>query len=115
MNSSVTDFMVEAMDDTAGLNAKSVGQQLTLEANAAWTKRAAIELRSWLDSRKAAGATHMTMEEFRHVAQHQPESHKAWGALTTVAKNMGLIAHDGYVRAQSVKTHAHPIGLWRIV
>ncbi|RUR69051.1 hypothetical protein EJP67_18495 [Variovorax guangxiensis] len=115
MTPALTQAMVDGMDDTAGLMAKSVGQQLTLEANAAWTKRAAVELRSWLNSRKAAGATHMTMEEFRHVAQQQPESHKAWGALTTVAKNMGLIAHDGYVRAQSVKTHAHPIGLWRIV
>ena len=115
MTNSLTAEMVAAMDDTAGLMGKSIGQQLTLEANAAWTKRAAVELRSWLNSRKAAGATHMTMEEFRHVAVHQPESHKAWGALTTVAKNMGLIAHDGYVRAQSVKTHAHPIGCWKIL
>lgn len=115
MKPALNDDMVRGMDDTAGLMAKSVGQQLTLEANAAWTKRAAVELRSWLASRKAAGATHMTMEEFRHVAVAQPESHKAWGALTTVAKNLGLIAFDGYVRAQSVKTHAHPIGRWRIV
>jgi len=111
----ITDEMVHSMDDMAGLLAKSAGQQLTLDVNVAWAQHAIVELKAWLALRKQQGAAHMTMEEFRHVARHQPETHKAWGALTTSAKNLGLIAFDGYVRAQSVKTHAHPIGRWRIV
>lgn len=95
--------------------AKSAGQQLTLDVHVAWTQHAIVELKTWLVQRKAAGSTHMTMEEFRHVTANQPESHKAWGALTTVAKNLGLIEHDGFVRAQSVKTHSHPIGRWRLL
>lgn len=95
--------------------AKAAGQQLTLDVNVAWTQHAITELKAWLVLRKEQGATHMTMEEFRHVAVHQPESHKCWGALTTIAKNLGLIEFDGYVRAQSVKTHAHPVINWRLV
>jgi hypothetical protein len=95
--------------------AKAAGQQLTLDVNVAWTHQAIVELKAWLALRKAQGATHMTMEEFRHVARHQPASHKCWGALTTVAKNLGLIEFDGYVRAQSVKTHSHPVINWRLM
>ena len=94
--------------------AKAAGQQLTLDVNVEWKHHVLIEFKAWLTTRKAAGGTHMTMEEFRHVAANQPDSHKAWGALTSTAKNLGLIEFDGYVRAQSVKTHSHPIGRWRI-
>lgn len=95
--------------------AKAAGQQLTLDVNVAWTQYAITELKAWLALRKLQGATHMTMEEFRHVARQQPSTHKAWGALTTIAKNLGLIEFDGYVRAQSVKTHSHPIGRWKLL
>lgn len=104
-----------ALNASLGLAAKAMGQQLTLDVNVAWTQHAIVELKVWLVLRKLQGATHMTMEEFRHVAVNHPDSHKAWGALTTMAKNIGLIEFDGYVRAQSVKTHGHPIGRWRIV
>lgn len=95
-------------------SAKAVGQQMTIDVHVAWTQHAIVELKTWLALRKAAGATHMTMEEFRHATTNQPDSHKAWGALTTIAKNLGLIEFDGYVRAQSVKTHNHPVVTWRI-
>jgi hypothetical protein len=114
MTPALTDEMVRGMDDMAGLLAKSAGQQLTLDVNVAWTENAIVELKAWLATRKQAGGTHMTMEEFRQVAVNHPSSHKAWGALTTMAKNLGLIVFDGYVRAQSFKTHAHPVGSWRI-
>lgn len=103
------------LNASSAASAKSAGQQLTLDVNVAWKHSVVVELRSWLADRKAAGATHMTMEEFRHVAVNQPDSHKAWGALTGVARGLGLIVFDGFVRAQSVKTHAHPVGRWRIV
>lgn len=95
--------------------AKAAGQQLTLDVNVAWTQHAITELKAWLELRKLQGATHMTMEEFRHVARQQPSTHKAWGALTTIAKNLGLIEFDGYVRACSIKTHSHPVVRWRLV
>jgi hypothetical protein len=101
--------------DQGGNAAKFAGQQLTLDVNTEWKHAVMVELRAWLERQKAAGTTHMTMEAFRAVARNQPSSHKAWGAMTTAAKHAGLIEFDGYVRAQSVKTHAHPIGHWRIV
>ena len=114
MSPALTEEMVRGMDDMGGLLAKAAGQQLTLDVNVAWAQHAVVELKAWLALRKEQGATHMTMEEFRHVAVHQPDSHKCWGALTTAAKNLGLIEFDGYVRAQSFRTHAHPVGSWRI-
>lgn len=94
---------------------KDFGQQLTIDANVEWKHHVMVELRSWIATRKAQGHTHMTMEEFRHVARNQPDTHKAWGAITTAAKNAGLIEHDGYVKAQSVRTHAHVVGRWRML
>lgn len=107
----------EGMEFSAvqSLAAKLSGQQLTLDVNTEWKHNVMVELRAWLDRQKAAGHTHMTMEEFRAVARNQPSTHKAWGAMTTAAKHAGLIEFDGYVRALSVKTHSHPIGRWRIV
>lgn len=95
--------------------AKAAGQQLTLDVHGEWKTLVLSELRAWLATRKASGATHMTMEEFRHVAVNQPVSHQSWGAITTAVKNLGLIEFDGYQRAASVKTHAHPVVRWRIV
>lgn len=94
---------------------KDYGQQLTLDANVEWKHHVMVELRAWIATRRMQGATHMTMEEFRHVARNQPDSHKAWGAITTAARKAGLIEHESYVPATSVKTHGHPIGLWRFV
>lgn len=104
-----------ALNLSLSTDAKEAGQQQTLAGNEAWKHAVLVELVGWLATRKGRGATHMTMEEFRHEAVNQPLSHKAWGALTTTAKGLGLIEFDGYVRAQSVKTHSHPIGRWRIV
>lgn len=115
MNPTLSDEMVRGMDDMGGLLAKAAGQQLTLDVNVAWAQHAIVELKAWLANRKQAGVTHMTMEEFRQVATNHPSSHKAWGALTTTAKSLGLIVFDGYVRARSLKTHAHPVGQWKIL
>jgi len=93
---------------------KDYGQQLTLDANVEWKDHVMVELRAWIAKRKDQGATHMTMEEFRHVARNQPGTHKCWGAITTAAKNAGLLEFAGYVKAQSVKTHGHPVALWRL-
>jgi len=43
-----------------------------------------------------------------------PESHKAYGAVASSAARRGLVVNTGrYVKAQSVKTHAHAVPLWR--
>ncbi|KPU94719.1 hypothetical protein APR50_10585 [Variovorax paradoxus] len=95
--------------------AKLAGQQLTLDVNVEWKELVVVELRAWLATRKASGATHMTMEEFRHVAVNHPSSHQSWGAITTAVKNLGLIEFDGYQRAASEKTHSHPVVRWKIL
>lgn len=92
---------------------KAFGQQLTIEANFDWKVDVMVELRAWIARRKAQGATHMTFEEFRHEARHQPDTHKAWGALATACKTAGMLEFDGYVKAQSAKTHSHPVARWR--
>ena len=96
-------------------SAKDYGQQLTLDANVEWKHHIMAELRCWIERRKAMGYVTMTFEEFRHEALNHPASHKAWGALASMAKRAGLIEFDRYVKALSVKTHSHPIGLWRFV
>lgn len=94
---------------------KDYGQQLTLDANVEWKHNVIVELRAWIATRKDQGETHMTMEEFRHAARNHPDSHKAWGALTSMARSAGLIEFACYTKAKSVKTHSHPVGLWRLV
>lgn len=42
-----------------------------------------------------------------------PSTHKAYGAVASTAARRGLVVHTGrYIRASSVKTHAHPVPLW---
>jgi len=98
---------------------KLAGQQLALEFDDSWHERVIDEFRAWARQRLAMGLRLATIEEFRASAQCQPRSHKAWGALPRLLVRAGLIgAHthaDGspvYVRAASVKTHAHPVRQW---
>ena len=103
------------LNASASLRAKLDGQQLVLDIAGDWRERAMDELRHWLDARCQEGIRTMTMEVFRHAARHQPASHMAWGALATLAKNAGLLRPLGYVKARSVRTHAHPVMRWEIV
>ena len=43
-----------------------------------------------------------------------PATHKAYGAVASAAARRGLVVNTRrYVNAVSVKTHAHPVPLWR--
>lgn len=101
--------------------AKQVGQQLALDMAGDWKADVLVELRAWLAVHRGQGNTTMTLEQFRALAVNQPASHKAWGALPAIACKAGLIQpvlhEDGSAvmrRAESVRTHAHPVRLWRI-
>lgn len=98
----------------AGRRLKDEGQALTLAHAGDWKDKALAEFKTWCRARVAGGQITITMEEFRSEAKAQPPSHKSWGGFTTMAKNLGLIEFDTYVRSRSEKTHAHPVIRWRI-
>lgn len=59
-----------------------------------------------------------TCEQWRFdwLSRHNPPpaTHKAYGAVpSTAAKRHLVVNTQRYVRAVSVKTHAHPVPLWR--
>lgn len=100
---------------------KEAGMQLSIMFEGEWAATVMVELAAWLATRRAQGRDTMTLEQFRHHAIAQPHSHKAWGSLPALACRAGLIlpmTHgDGSPvmrRAESEKTHAHPVRVWRI-
>lgn len=110
------------LNAAASRAAKQAGQQLALDMADDWTDRVLVELRAWLAVHRGQGKREMTMEQFRAQAVNQPASHKAWGALPAIACRANLIepvVHgDGSPvmrRAESVRTHAHPVRVWRIL
>lgn len=110
------------LNATASRAAKQAGQQLALDMAGDWKADVLVELRAWIAVHRGQGNREMTMEQFRAQAVNQPTSHKAWGALPAIACKAGLIEpvlhDDGSAvmrRAASVRTHAHPVRLWRIV
>lgn len=105
----------------AARDAKTQGMQLALDWQGDWKDRALLELRGWLAIRKAQGHATMTFEQFRHEARNQPTTHKAWGGFAGAACKAGLVELERHpdgspkrVNAKSVKTHGHPVLLWRI-
>lgn len=111
--------MLNAAASQAG---KRAGQQLSIMFDGEWAVAVLAELRTWLADRAAAGQRTITFEQFRHDAIAQPRSHKSWGSLPAIACRAGLIAPlthpDGSPvmrRAESVKTHSHPVRCWAIV
>lgn len=109
------------LDAHASAAAKDHGQQLALTFATEWREAVLMELRGWLAIHRAKGHSTMTFEQFRHEARNQPGSHKAWGALPAIACREGLIAPlthtDGSPvmrRAESEKTHAHPVRVWKV-
>jgi hypothetical protein len=109
------------LDATASQQAKADGLQLAIDFAPEWREAVLLELRGWIAIRKAQAHLTMTFEQFRHDARNQPDSHKAWGALPGVACRAGLIEPmrhpDGspvMKPAESVKTHGHPVRIWRL-
>ena len=60
-------------------------------------------------------------EQFREWALNskalpEPSTPKVWGAVPSKAAAMGLIEATGkYEKATSLKTHGHPVQLWRVL
>jgi hypothetical protein len=109
------------LDAVASRAAKDRGQQLSIMFDGEWSVAVMVELRAWLARRAAEGQDTFTFEQFRHDAISQPSSHKSWGSLPAIACRAGLIEPmnhpDGspvMVRAESVKTHSHPVRRWRL-
>ena len=73
---------------------------------------ALADLRTYLETRPT-----LRMEEFRAEWEQRerpaPVSPHAWGALARKAIAKDLIEPVGYVHAASVKTHGHPVCLYR--
>lgn len=101
--------------------AKDAGQQLALDYSGEWRDTVLGEFDRWLRAERAAGRDEVVLEDFRASTHNHPASNKAWGALPRMACGAGLIqpavSSDGspkYRAARSVRTHAHPVRVWRV-
>jgi hypothetical protein len=109
------------MKPATGEEAKQLGMQLALEhAGEKWTADMLEKLRAFCKARKQMGRPFFKFEEFRAVALvsqwPSPPTHKAWGGLASAAanKNHKIISATGeYEKAESKKTHGHPVPIWR--
>lgn len=112
-----------ALNAAHGAALKDSGMQLALDyAGQQWRDAVLEEFRAWVTTQKARGEREVSIEMFRSQSTEQPTTHKAWGSLPKLAVKAGLIApltdSDGnrvYRRAASAKTHAHPVGFWRLL
>ena len=78
-----------------------------------WAERAIHDLVQFLRHRGEATIEEWRMDWIRRQMP-APSSHKAYGALTQLAARRGLIQNTGrYVKASSIKTHCHPVPIWR--
>lgn len=110
------------LDATASEAAKTAGMQLALTFSGAWQDEVIAELAGWLATEKARGTRTCTIEQFRAQCKTRPTSPNAWGSLPRMAAKAGLIARavDSagepiYRKAAAPKTHAHPVGVYRIL
>lgn len=80
-----------------------------------WAARTIDALRIFCADAKSSGKSEFTFEQFRAIRQHDaPASHKAWGSIPRIAAAAGIIEWTGrYELAKSIKTHGHPVKLWR--
>jgi len=111
------------LDAARGKALKLQGQQYSLDfAGGEWRDQMLDYARAWLAIEVARGMRTMTIECLRAACPHQPASHYAWGSAPRILKAHGLIVEDWAapdvqrtIRAESVKTHSHPVKVWRIV
>src|SRR5689334_842557 len=100
------------LDLFTAAEARDAGIQATSITNAEWMAAALAELRFFLESH-----SQFRMEQFRwwweSIKQPAPVSPHAWGALARIAVGRGWIEPIGYVKSTSVRTHRHPVALYR--
>lgn len=101
-----------SLDFTAAKAHRDIGIQRVADANATWMDHALATLESYARLHDT-----LRIEQFRAwwetVGGEPPKSHHAWGALGRAGVTRGLIQRIGYVPAESVKTHCHPVALYR--
>lgn len=103
-----------ALDLEAGRKARDRGvERARARVGDRWVSEAAKDFAAFL---RAQGAS--TAESWRadYLARglEPPTSHKCWGAVVLSAARAGLVVGTGrYVKARSVKTHGHPVQIWR--
>ncbi len=101
-----------ALDFNAALAARDVGVLAVSVNNATWLEEALDDL-----VRFAAVRHEFKIEDFRAYREQRraepPRHFNAWGALARVASNRGLIKFERYEKARSVKTHCHPVAVYR--
>ena len=107
--------------ELSGSALKQRGQAVALDhadyESPGWSARTIEALRIFCDDLKRNGHITFTFEQFRATRSHDlPVSHKAWGSVPRIAVAKGIISWTGqYQNAKSLKTHAHPIRVWRIL
>jgi len=108
MRESQLDLNLEAAE-----NARDAGFRRLSIANLRWIAAALERLRAF-----AQAQGEFRMEQFRawyiEAGHEMPPKPHAWGALTNIAAERRIIAFTGrYEPAQSKRTHAHPVKVWR--
>src|SRR5689334_13268538 len=100
------------LDLFTAAEARDAGIQATSITNAEWMAAAMDDLHRYLPYHPT-----LRMEEFRadweRREQPAPVSPHAWGALARIAVGRGWIEPIGYVKSTSVRTHRHPVALYR--
>ena len=113
------DYVAGRCPTSAGEQLKRNGQKQALDhSGSVWLSKVMDTMRFWLVLRKSRDEPLFRFEELRAYCEqfHDliPASHFAWGALPRVAVRAGLIEFtDKYVKAESPKTHSHPVKQWR--
>lgn len=101
-----------------GKTLKESASGISLEdAGLSWTQETLGNLRAFCKARKAMGVPHFKIEDFVMVIKkrgwRQPPSPNAYGALTLLAYDAGIIKFTGqYENAESLKTRGHPVKVW---
>lgn len=112
MNYDLFGPIVQHTSSRNGRALRDEGIAATLEAEReAWRLEATTRLKAY-----AIQGREFTCEEFRSfwlaLGRPEPHSHHVWGALFMACARAGIIKQIGYRKAESAKTHAHPVGVW---
>lgn len=105
-----------ALNREFGRRMKEQGQDIAADhAGAEWMSIALNMIRQYAD---LMGCTGWAVEEYREWALRsglpEPSSPNVWGSLARIARTRGYIVGTGEYRpARSIRTHHHPVKIWR--
>lgn len=98
----------------AAQEAKLAGLQRAIDhAGESWLENAISDFLGYLRAHGEA-TTEAWRADYLKRGLEPPASHNCWGALVQVASKRKLIRPVGFVLAQSVATHRHPVRIWRL-